>query len=152
MSFNPTNPADLFGGTWEALAEGRVLIGANDSYPVGSVGGEATHTISVDEMPTHNHGGTFQGSGSTNSVNISGSFGYFRGDSEVYTSGVFSNGGLVSNKGYTGSSWINGRRVNMSSDHSHTFSVSGNINSNGSNQPHNNMQPYLAVYMWRRTA
>lgn len=33
-------------------------------------------------------------------------------------------------------------------NHSHTI----NINNTGSSQSHNNMQPYLAVYMWKRTA
>lgn len=39
MSLSPTNPETLFGGTWQALDEGRVLIGANATYPVGSKGG-----------------------------------------------------------------------------------------------------------------
>lgn len=33
-------------------------------------------------------------------------------------------------------------------NHSHTI----NINNTGSSQSHNNMQPYLAVYMWKRVS
>ncbi len=40
-----TSPADLFGGIWEALPEGRVLLAQGASYPAGQQGGEATHAI-----------------------------------------------------------------------------------------------------------
>lgn len=55
MSMDSTSPSTLFGGTWEPLDEGRVLIGCNDTYSAGSTGGEFTHTLTVDEMPTHTH-------------------------------------------------------------------------------------------------
>lgn len=57
MSTAPTNPGDLFGGTWQELAPGRVLMGACDAYPAGSTGGETTHEIIEAEMPNHTHGG-----------------------------------------------------------------------------------------------
>lgn len=55
ISNSATSPAELFGGTWEKLAEGTFLMSAGTNYPVGSTGGEATHTLSVDEMPSHSH-------------------------------------------------------------------------------------------------
>ena len=43
-----------FGGTWEQVKD-RFILAAGDTYTVGSTGGEATHTLTVDEMPNHNH-------------------------------------------------------------------------------------------------
>lgn len=50
-----TEPAEIFGfGTWERV-KGVVLLGADeDSYPAGSEGGEAEHTLTVEEMPHNN--------------------------------------------------------------------------------------------------
>lgn len=54
MSVNSTNPEYLFGGTWEQLKD-RFLLGAGDSYNNGATGGEATHTLTEAEMPSHSH-------------------------------------------------------------------------------------------------
>ena len=50
MSLEPTDPATLFGGTWERI-QGRFLLAASDEYEAGSSGGEATHKLTVSEMP-----------------------------------------------------------------------------------------------------
>lgn len=56
MSLQATSPATLFGGTWERVANGRMLIGADSaSYPAGSTGGEAAHVLTVNEIPNHFH-------------------------------------------------------------------------------------------------
>lgn len=49
-----TSPQMLFGGTWERLKD-RFLLAAGDTYEAGAIGGEATHTLTVDEMPAHQH-------------------------------------------------------------------------------------------------
>ena len=54
INVGDVNPAILFGGTWERLG-GRFLLGADSTYAAGSTGGEAAHTLTVDEMPKHNH-------------------------------------------------------------------------------------------------
>ena len=48
------NPSATFGGTWTKI-EGKVLLGAGGAYTIGNEGGEATHTLTVAEMPSHNH-------------------------------------------------------------------------------------------------
>lgn len=50
MSVNSASPADLFGGTWEQI-QGRFLLGASSSYAAGSIGGEASHTLTIDDLP-----------------------------------------------------------------------------------------------------
>ena len=54
MSVNATDPARLFGGTWERIKE-RFLLGAGDTHTAGSTGGEFEHKLTVDEMPKHTH-------------------------------------------------------------------------------------------------
>ena len=115
MSVNSTNPAILFGGTWEAIG-GRFLLGADTTYSVGSTGGEETHTLTINEMPSHSHGIR------TNSAD---------GDMDWVP---------VDHKGNKRHDEIN-------------FNWEGEvISTTGGGQPHNNMPPYLAVYMWKRTA
>lgn len=44
------NPQTTWGGTWRKTADGRCLIGANDTYPLGSTGGAEKHTHSSNNM------------------------------------------------------------------------------------------------------
>lgn len=53
--FFKDNPNTIYSGTtWEQKKDVFVLA-AGDTYPVGSTGGEAQHTLTVDEIPSHNH-------------------------------------------------------------------------------------------------
>ena len=54
-SSNAANPSSIFGGTWEQVKDKFVLV-AGDSYKVGTTGGEASHKLSVNEIPSHAHG------------------------------------------------------------------------------------------------
>ena len=54
ISVSETSPAALFGGTWERIKD-RFILGSGDTYLAGSVGGEATHKLTIDEMPSHRH-------------------------------------------------------------------------------------------------
>ena len=55
QSTNNTSPASLFGGTWVAVQD-RFLLGAGKGYSPHATGGETTHTLTIDEMPSHQHG------------------------------------------------------------------------------------------------
>lgn len=59
MSGNDTNPEKIWGGKWERYAQGQVLVGVNEEDvnfdTAGKTGGEKRHTLSVAEMPSHNH-------------------------------------------------------------------------------------------------
>lgn len=52
---SPTSPASIIGGTWERI-EDKFILAAGSTYPAGSTGGEATHTLTITEMPSHTHG------------------------------------------------------------------------------------------------
>lgn len=138
MSTNSANPGTLFPGTtWEALPAGRVLLAQGTSewgteYAAGSTGGEATHTLTRTEMPSHNH------SGSTNSTG-------------AHTHGAAGNRGWdgTSKFGFSDQTTTTATlNTNSAGSHSHTVTI-GNT---GGGSAHNNMQPYLSVYMWKRTA
>ena len=62
MSVNNTNPGTLFGGTWVTWGAGRVPVSVNtsdgDFSTVEKTGGEKTHTLSINEMPSHKHSTT----------------------------------------------------------------------------------------------
>lgn len=147
MSTVSTNPATLFGfGTWEAMPAGRVLLAQGKSswgttYNAGSTGGEATHQLTVGELPSHGH------SASTNNVNQNGNIGWLQAGKDYDFSGVFAtsyknHGANVGNGESTGV-W------NCIFDSTHSHNVT--INNTGSNQSHNNLQPYISVYIWKRT-
>ena len=146
ISVNSTNPETLFGGKWEAFSRGRTLIGvgANEanttdywgSYPANSDswhnveerGGATKHTLTTNEMPSHKHNvGAGDGSEAIvdTTINYNSSSSHTHGD----------NAGKIAEapKGGSNGSW-----------HLRTYYTGGS-------QAHNNMQPYITVYMWKRT-
>ena len=136
MSTVSTNPATLFGfGRWEAMPAGRVLLAQGTAswgtYNAGSTGGEATHQLTVGEMPAHSHKATTNTTGNhTHPI-------------PLYT---VSGGGPAGGPKYDPNNVINNGTSGSSGNHSHTVT----INNSGNNQPHNNLQPYIVVYMWQR--
>lgn len=56
---NSTSPSTRFGGTWELYSKGRTIVGYDpndtDFDTIGKTGGEKTHTLTIDEMPQHDH-------------------------------------------------------------------------------------------------
>ena len=58
IAYNHESPADLFGGTWVRIIN-RFLWGCDADGMIGVVGGEKTHTLTVDEIPSHTHGSVY---------------------------------------------------------------------------------------------
>ena len=114
MSVNNVNPGTFFGGTWVAWGSGRVPVGVNASdsnfNTVEKTGGAATHTLTIDQIPRHNHPVPYV----EEAVNRGTAIG-------------------VSALQYFGTNWGTNEYV-------------------GGGQAHNNLQPYITCYMWKRTA
>ena len=151
MSTVATSPADLFGGTWEAMPAGRVLLAQGTSewgveYKAGSTGGEHEHQLSVGELPAHSH------AADTNNVNISGSAQLQMGNglqiATGTTTGVFSAIGSSTVEGYGSGSRSGTYGLKFDSTHTHTIAIANT----GNNTAHNNMMPYFSLFMWKRTA
>lgn len=53
-STKPTDPHELFGGTWESIQD-TFLWCAGPKHAAGTTGGEETHTLIIEEMPAHSH-------------------------------------------------------------------------------------------------
>ena len=128
LSVTDTNPATLFGGTWERISQGRFLIGAGanvanttnywgeypagkENFPAGEMGGEVEHTLTVDEIPAHTHSERLEWS-NTPAWGVTGTG---QGSNAVVDQG-------------------------------------GAAGSTGGGKPHNNLPPYLSVYMWERVS
>lgn len=60
LAYNHTNPGTLFGGTWVRL-ENAFLWASGASATIGQTGGESTHALTVDELPSHSHGSVYSG-------------------------------------------------------------------------------------------
>lgn len=60
QSYAAASPASLFGGTWTQI-QNRFLVGVGSSYAAGATGGEATHKLTVDELPSHSHNYSYPG-------------------------------------------------------------------------------------------
>lgn len=119
MSVNNVSPALLFGGTWEPLHD-RFLLGAGNTYSGGATGGEASHTLTVNELPTD--------MGHLNAISWA--------NNNNQTDGVFT----VEQK-HRDRTFPSGSDAG---DALYTLS--------GGGIAHNNMPPYLAVYIWKRVA
>ena len=121
ITYNNVNPGTFLGGTWERFGQGRTLIGegtGNDgstsmTFTTNNAGGEYSHKLTVNEMPSHDHKL------------------YARGGPTAQTNSPFAeNRPIIQGSNYYGF----------------------NVSSAGGDTSHNNVQPYIVVYFWRRTA
>ena len=122
ISVNSINPSTYFGGSWEQIKD-KFLLCCGNTYSAGSTGGEAKNKLTVSEMPSHGHDLVYGSKDSTSGLVIS------------YYSGSY-NSLSIENWAWRGS----GVRQNIYA------------RNEGGDQSHNNMPPYLAVYVWKRVS
>ena len=164
MSVVETNPAELFGGTWEAIAPGRVLIGAGEysssvNYTAGDKGGITSKTLTSSNIPKHTH-----------TVEIKQTAATHNHKNGVFDEAAPGNGPLSTNYGAvklhptatqhvmaadssafgTSTQLYMGYTSEATDVHTHEVTVGyyGTKNPTAISV----MQPYLVVYMWKRTA
>lgn len=63
----------FYGGTTWVKIEGRFLLGTSSAHAIGSTGGEETHVLTINEMPSHNHGYVKLSGSASNKDTASGS-------------------------------------------------------------------------------
>ncbi len=125
------NPNTIWKGTqWEQIEQGVVLLSQGSNYPLGSKGGEATHTLTVSELPKHKHhygrpvmiwtAGNNRNEYGKDTPPVSGNIGTLGDDGGYYSD----------------------RLINQCQY----------VNDLGGNMPHNNLPPYISVYLWKRTS
>lgn len=146
MSVNATNPSTYFGGTWVAWGSGRVPVGVNTSdsnfNTVEKTGGAAAVTLSASQIPSHTHakGTLAAASAGAHTHNLQ--------NQKAPWGTSASNRVLVdATSGYTA---VTNKATTSAGAHTHT--ISGSTAATGGGGSHNNLQPYITCYMWKRTA
>lgn len=135
MSVNSTSPSTFIGGTWEQIKD-TFLLSCGDTYANGSTGGEASVVLNGYQIPSHYHGVP------ENYVRTVSS-GAYNGDFvNLNNNGSLGGWGIAPTTNNAG-----GTRLRIPAQNTNN---SGGLN--GTTQAHNNMPPYLAVYVWKRTA
>lgn len=121
--FFQTDPNTLYRGTtWEQKKDVFILA-AGDTYSAGSTGGEAQHSLTIGEMPSHRHSSSSNMAGYASSTTGNETYVTW-----VNTGTAFGNEPDTGDDGAVRTSWEGGSR------------------------PHNNMPPYFSMPFWIRTA
>ena len=153
MSTVNINPAEIFGfGTWEEMPAGHVLLAQgkveSDQYThnfvAGETGGEFVHQLTVGEMPSHTPNGVI----STKS--LIGDFDAFVQKNYTHEWGMCKVLMMRSLAGISGGTAKDKCQYQYRVDATHNHDIT--FDTIGSNQAHNNIQPYISVYMWKRIA
>lgn len=132
------NPGTFLPGSWTMITQGFLYpVGAVGAGGLGNTGGEYSHTLTYSEMPWHQHSGTTS----------------WNGDHSHYTtldSTQDSGNALAPHWNALSEVRISQQSVwtSTAGGHNHTFVT----DAAGGSVAHNNMPPWLTVYMWYRVS
>ena len=180
VTVSASNPSELFGGTWERYAQGRQVVGygsnGTTSYSYNATGGSISKTLSITNIPAHTHTYTSSGTvtstfeGTAVNTNTAGehthtvNFGRASEEAKGY--------GYGKTDEVVGDAFIDRVAIFVetpvatfytSGVHAHTLTPEGTIESKftgtltttssvGNSQSFSVQNPYITVYMWKRTA
>ncbi len=146
ISTSNADPATIYGGTWAAFGAGRTLVGVGTGTDSNSesvvfstseaTAGEYNHTLTQAEI-NHNHQWNKKESDASNSF-----------DRFIKMDGV-SNNTEDSTFDSSGNKMLYSDQYEMRQN---TYTSANRALTNGTVTGHNNIQPYITVYMWKRTA
>ena len=125
MSVNSTNPSTLFGGTWERIQD-KFILASGSTYSAGSTGGNANHSHTL----SNGYAAVTYGWASGGKNNFFAIRRKYIGSNINYTLHTSNDAGY--------------------SESNYSYNYPAELG--GSTDSANNMPPYLAVYVWKRTA
>lgn len=129
-----TSPAQLWANTSWVQIKDSFLMGASDTYPLGSTGGAWEHTLTVEEMPAHTHTATIENAGEHTHT-----FGTYTGSDSKVSGSVYSDG-----------NWPTSSTTSTSSNGNHTHTVTAE--SAGEGEAFSILNPYAVKNVWKRVA
>ena len=163
-----TNPSEYFGGTWDKLGVGYILVDAQSGVTGGTTGGNATYTLKASDIPAHNHPVTVSSAGAhTHGRGDMNIYGYYKNGRMGTGAGAYNEGVIHTSQGNwngapnstSGTSpryklnaadgWNSSLQSSSNGAHTHTVA---SVSTTGSESPSSFslIQPYLATYMWKR--
>lgn len=192
FSTTNNNPSSFLGGEWNRYGNGKAIVGVDESDTsfdvVNKTGGEKTHTLTVNEMPSHTH--VFTAKEHNHTLNnhthtvkehshtlsaTTGKGGKHSHDFSAIGRVLYWDAGLNSMGGLTSGTTVQytwASSTKEAGEHTHTLSGTTNtlaqFNTGGSNAntsnitvtgsnsnvggsiSHNNLQPYITCYIWKR--
>ena len=139
ISTNNKNPSEFIGGIWEEYGQGKTIIGAGtgtdinsdtQTFSANTTGGEYKHKLNISEMPKHNH---------VMRVWVPKAF-----QADCITSGRWQ--GVA---GIRAEGWDN-ENINVYEENGDIQGGGSGVLYAGGSESHNNIQPYIVTYMWKR--